>query len=61
MKKLSALFLLFVLMVSTQNNRVIYEYKFRPDSTKTDSLKTEWMYLNISNRIKMLQQERIGK
>lgn len=59
MKKLSALFLLFVLMVSAQNNRVIYEYKFRPDSTKTDSLKTEWMYLNISNRIKMLQQERI--
>lgn len=48
MKKLAALFLLLGLMVSAQNNRVIYEYKFRPDSTKTDSLKTEWMYLDIN-------------
>lgn len=48
MKKLAALFLLLGLMVSAQNNRVIYEYKFRPDSTKTDSLKTEWMYLDIT-------------
>ncbi len=48
MKKITALFLLFGLMVSAQNNRVIYEYTFRPDSSKTDSLKTEWMYLDIS-------------
>ncbi|MBU4538868.1 MAG: GLPGLI family protein [Weeksellaceae bacterium] len=50
MKKLSALFLLVGLMLSAQNNRVIYEYKFAPDSTKTDSLKTEWMYLDISKK-----------
>ncbi|MGZ5198092.1 MAG: GLPGLI family protein [Kaistella sp.] len=47
MKKLSALFLFVGVMLSAQNNRVIYEYKFAPDSTKTDSLKTEWMYLDI--------------
>lgn len=50
MKKLSALFLLVGLMLSAQNNRVIYEYKFAPDSTKTDSLKTEWMYLDINKK-----------
>ena len=50
MKKLSALFLLVGLMLSAQNNRVIYEYKFAPDSTKSDSLKTEWMYLDISKK-----------
>ena len=48
MKKLTVLFLFVGLMVSAQNSRVIYEYTFRPDSTKTDSLKTEWMYLDIS-------------
>ncbi len=50
MKKTSILFLLFSLMISAQNNRVIYEYKFRPDSTKTDSIKTEWMYLDIDKK-----------
>ena len=35
-------------MVSAQKTRVIYEYQFRPDSTKIDSLKTEWMYLDIN-------------
>lgn len=50
MKKLSALFLFVGVMLSAQNNRVIYEYKFAPDSTKTDSLKTEWMYLDISKK-----------
>lgn len=50
MKQLSALLMLFGLMVSAQNNRVIYEYKYRPDSTKIDSLKTEWMYLDISKK-----------
>lgn len=48
MKKLSLILFFFGLMVSAQNNRAIYEYRFRPDSTKTDSLKTEWMYLDIS-------------
>lgn len=37
-------------MISAQNNRVIYEYKFAPDSTKIDSLKTEWMYLDINKK-----------
>ena len=37
-------------MVSAQNNRIVYEYKFRPDSTKTDSIKTEWMYLDITKK-----------
>ncbi|WP_332027799.1 GLPGLI family protein [Kaistella sp.] len=50
MKKLSALFLFVGLMLSAQNNRLIYEYKFAPDSTKTDSLKTEWMYLDINKK-----------
>ena len=47
MKKFSFLFLFVSLIFSAQNNRVIYEYKFRPDSTKVDSLRTEWMYLDI--------------
>ena len=50
MKKFSILFLLFSLLFSAQNSRVIYEYTFRPDSTKVDSLKTEWMYLDITNK-----------
>ena len=48
MKKLAALFLFAGLMISAQNNRVIYEYKYASDSTKIDSLKTEWMYLDIN-------------
>ena len=48
MKKLAALFLFVGLMISAQNNRVIYEYKYASDSTKIDSLKTEWMYLDIN-------------
>lgn len=32
----------------TQNARAIYEYKFKIDSTKSDSIKTEWMYLDIT-------------
>lgn len=48
MKKITLLVLFFGLIVSAQNNRMIYEYKFRPDSTKIDSLKTEWMYLDIN-------------
>ena len=48
MKKLATLFLFAGLMISAQNNRVIYEYKYASDSTKIDSLKTEWMYLDIN-------------
>ncbi|MBW8362554.1 MAG: GLPGLI family protein [Kaistella sp.] len=47
MKKIAIFFVLFSLLFSAQNSRVIYEYRFRPDSTKTDSLKKEWMYLDI--------------
>ena len=50
MKIISALFLFFGLMISAQNNRVIYEYKFAPDSTKIDTIKTEWMYLDINKK-----------
>ncbi|WP_233701981.1 GLPGLI family protein [Kaistella palustris] len=48
MKILVAFSLFFGLMVFAQQNRVIYEYTYRPDSTKTDSLKKEWMYLDIN-------------
>ena len=48
MKEIVFLLLFFGLMVSAQKTRVIYEYQFRPDSTKIDSLKTEWMYLDIN-------------
>ena len=48
MKKLATLFLFVGLMISAQNNRAIYEYKYASDSTKIDSLKTEWMYLDIN-------------
>lgn len=47
MKNLTFLLFFFGLMVSAQKTRVIYEYQFRPDSTKIDSLKSEWMYLDI--------------
>lgn len=42
------LLLVFASLLTAQNSRVIYAYTFRPDSTKVDSLKTEWMYLDIS-------------
>lgn len=47
MRYLGFLFIFFGLMVSAQN-RAIYEYKYKIDSTKLDSLKTEWMYLDIT-------------
>lgn len=34
--------------LSAQNTRVVYEYTFKSDSTSTDSLKKEWMYLDIN-------------
>lgn len=47
MRNLSFIFMFFGLIVSAQN-RAIYEYKYKIDSTKLDSLKTEWMYLDIT-------------
>lgn len=47
MKKLSLFLILFSALFSAQSSRMIYQYTFRPDSTKVDSLKTEWMYLDI--------------
>lgn len=46
MKNLTLLFLLFSVAITAQT-RAIYEYKFKKDSTQLDSLKTEWMYLDI--------------
>lgn len=48
MKKLIFFLVFFGFFISkAQNTRVIYEYKFRSDSAKIDSLKKEWMYLDI--------------
>lgn len=47
MRNLSFIIIFFGLMASAQN-RAIYEYKYKIDSTKLDSLKTEWMYLDIT-------------
>lgn len=47
MKKLAFLLLIFSVMATAQT-RAIYEYKFRKDSTVVDSIKTEWMYLDIA-------------
>lgn len=48
MKNLTFIFLLFGLMVSAQNTRIIYEYYFKPDSLKQDDTKKELMYLDIT-------------
>lgn len=42
------MFLVSATTVFAQNARAIYEYKFKIDSTKMDSIKTEWMYLDIT-------------
>ncbi|MGS0747875.1 GLPGLI family protein [Halpernia sp. GG3] len=47
MQKLSLIFLLIIFAAHAQNTRVIYEYKFKSDSLSKDSLKKEWMYLDI--------------
>jgi GLPGLI family protein len=47
MKKLTLLFLLIAFAAHSQNTRVIYQYKYVPNSSKADSIKTEWMYLDI--------------
>ncbi|MDO5615360.1 MAG: GLPGLI family protein [Cruoricaptor ignavus] len=48
MKKTILLLLIISFAVLSAQTRAIYEYRFRPDSTKVDSLKTEWMYLDIT-------------
>lgn len=47
MKSFNLIFLVIATFFSAQNTRIIYEYKYKPDSTQIDSLKTEWMYLDI--------------
>jgi GLPGLI family protein len=49
MKHISSLILILLisLNLSAQGNRFTYEYQFRIDSTKTDSLKKEFMNLDI--------------
>lgn len=49
MKKLLVNFFLIVGIVTfAQNKRFIYEYKFIPDSTKIDDVKTEMMFLDTT-------------
>ena len=48
MKYLVILLVFSPILTFAQATRFIYEYKFRADSTQTDSLKTEWMYLDIN-------------
>lgn len=48
MKLLTAFLLLASITVTGQNFRGIYEYIYKPDSTKMDTIKKEWMYLDIS-------------
>ena len=49
MKKLLVNFFLIVGIVTfAQNKRFIYEYKFIPDSTNVDDVKTEMMFLDTT-------------
>lgn len=48
MKFLLGLFLAFSALVSAQNQRFMYEYKFVPDINVKDTVKTEMMYLDIT-------------
>lgn len=47
MKNLIVILFLNFGLYQAQNTRVTYQYTFRSDSTKVDSLKKEWMYLDI--------------
>ncbi|MHA6696609.1 GLPGLI family protein [Chryseobacterium sp. A301] len=47
MKLFSLVFVLFSLLLGAQS-RALYEYKFASDSTKQDSIQSEWMYLDIN-------------
>ncbi len=48
MRKISALFLLFAISLCAQNQRFIYEYKFKTDSTSTEKLTEEMMFLDVN-------------
>lgn len=48
MKKLLLLFTFFGILTIAQNKRFIYEYKFIPDSTNVEDVKTEMMFLDTS-------------
>lgn len=50
MRTLTLFLVLASVMTSAQLNRFIYEYSFRADSTKRDSLSTEWMYLDMDDK-----------
>lgn len=50
MKKLFLLTLLLSLFSQAQVNRFVYEYKFIPDATKKDSVVTEIMALDITDK-----------
>ena len=50
MRKLALILVFGSVLTFAQVNRFIYEYSFRADSTKTDSLKTEWMYLDVADK-----------
>lgn len=50
MRTLTLFLLLVSVMTSAQLNRFIYEYSFRADSTRRDSLRTEWMYLDVDEK-----------
>ena len=48
MKKLLLLFTFLGILTIAQNKRFIYEYKFIPDSTNLEDVKTEMMFLDTS-------------
>lgn len=50
MRTFTLLLLLASVTISAQLNRFIYEYSFRADSTRRDSLRTEWMYLDVDDK-----------
>ncbi|WP_297982363.1 GLPGLI family protein [uncultured Chryseobacterium sp.] len=50
MKKYFLLLLFVSLGLLAQNQRFIYEYQFKTDSTKLDSAKSEIMYLDVSKK-----------
>ncbi len=45
--KLTSLIFVFFSVALMAQSRALYEYKFAKDSTKVDSLTTEWMYLDM--------------
>lgn len=49
-KVLLHLFLFLGILTFAQNKRFIYEYKFIPDSTNVEDLKTEMMFLDTSKK-----------